>query len=301
MSEVQEKDTNEETKKKVLPIDAKPVFESATEIKKDLENIFASGFTPVYINSLDKEVGFREITVQQQKSLSRIMIGNENRKDIVYDAQCALINESALMEGFDIYKYTELERLKLLIALYQANMFNNDVQFNCKECGAENKYKLNFTNVLAKLDQLSIEPKTFHYEKSNLKFDFTCQYPQVKLVSYFNKQYFAKHKVQTKRDVSVNDTMSNMEYINLFISKLVISAAAGKVLKEIDFHGYKPADIEEILQTLPQDVLYTDNGVLQFIAKEFLQKLNASFDKHQCQYCGAIQEDENTNQVESFL
>lgn len=300
MSEVQEKD-KEEAKKQVLPIDAKPVFESATEIKKDLENIFASGFTPVYINSLDKEVGFKEITVQQQKSLSRIMIGNENRKDIVYDAQCALINESALMEGFDIYKYTELERLKLLIALYQANMFNNDVQFNCKECGAENKYKLNFTNVLAKLDQLSIEPKTFHYEKSNLKFDFICQYPQVKLVSYFNKQYFAKHKVQTKRDVSVNDTMSNMEYINLFISKLVISTSEGKVLKEIDFHGYKPADIEEILQTLPQDVLYTDNGVLQFIAREFLQKLNESFDKHQCQFCGAIQEDENTNQVESFL
>ena len=95
--------------------------------------------------------------------MSRTMIGNENRKDIIYDAQCAVINETCLQEGFDIYDFTELERLKLLIALYQANMFNNDVSFTCKECGAENKYKLSFDNVLRKLDEISVEPTTFHY------------------------------------------------------------------------------------------------------------------------------------------
>ena len=46
------------------------------------------------------------------------MIGNEQRKDIVYDAQCAMINEACLNEGFDIYDLLELDRLKLLIALY---------------------------------------------------------------------------------------------------------------------------------------------------------------------------------------
>lgn len=66
------------------------------------------------------------------------MVGNEQRKDIIYDAQCAIINSVALREGFDVYELTEFDRLKILIALYQANMFSNDVKFTCKNCGTEN-------------------------------------------------------------------------------------------------------------------------------------------------------------------
>ncbi len=125
------------------------------------------------MNSLGKEVAFKEVTVTQQKSLSRIVIGNEQRKDIIYDAQCATINNAALAEGFDVYQLTEFDRLKILIALYQANMFSNDVSFTCKECGAENKYKLDFDNVLAKLDEVGLAPKTFVHENKNFKFTFT--------------------------------------------------------------------------------------------------------------------------------
>ena len=47
--------------------------------------------------------------------------------------------------------------------------------------------------------------------------------------------------------------------------------------------------------------MYTEGGVLSFITAEYLQKINSSFDKHICQYCGAEQEDENTNRAEGFL
>ena len=56
------------------------------ELLKVLKGDFASGVTKVYVNSLGKEVAFKEVTVTQQKSLSRIIIGNEQRKDIIYDA-----------------------------------------------------------------------------------------------------------------------------------------------------------------------------------------------------------------------
>ena len=293
------KDDKLESRIKDQSILEKP--QSADEIKKDLDGLFASGYTPVYVNSLKKEVGFREITVQQQKSLSRVMIGNEQRKDIVYDAQCAMINEACLNEGFDIYDLLELDRLKLLIALYQANMFNNDVKFTCKECGTENQYKLDFNNVLAKLDDIDVEPKKFKYENHKFVFDFEVAYPSVKLVSSYHKQYCKAHKITSKKDIQVNDTMSNMEYVNLFIKSFRISDKDGKLLKEVDFSKFKADAIEDILQKFPQDVLYTENGVLNFITKEFLQKLNDSFDKHKCARCGAVQEDENTNQAESFL
>ena len=295
--------SEETTSEEVKAIQQAPVErnETAEEIAKVLEGKIASGYTTVYINTLDKEVGFKEIGAKQQKSLSRIMIGNESRKDIVYDTQCATINTAALMDGFDIYQCTELERLKVLIALYQANMFNNDVQFTCRECGTENKFKLNFDNVIAKLDELTIEPKDFKYESRNFTYEFKCAYPSVRLVSKFHKQYFARHKSNSKRDEKVNDQMSNMEYVDLFISSVKITSSNGELIKEIDFKRFKPEDIETILGVLPQDVLYSDSGVLQFIAKEFLQKMNDSFDKHKCFHCGAIQEDEGSNQVESFL
>jgi len=98
-----------------------------SEFIKALKNNFATTVRKVFINSLGREVGFREVTVLEQKQLSRIMIDNEQRKDIVYDAQCALINQVALEEGFDIYKLSEFDKIKLLIVLYQTNMFKNDI------------------------------------------------------------------------------------------------------------------------------------------------------------------------------
>jgi len=74
---------NEQEKLKVL---------NRSEFINALKKNFATTVRKVYINSLKREVGFREVTVLEQKQLSRIMIDNEQRKDIVYDAQCALIN-----------------------------------------------------------------------------------------------------------------------------------------------------------------------------------------------------------------
>ena len=97
---------------------AKHEVMSKDDLLKALDSDFATNVSKIYVNSLKKEVSFREVNVQEQKNLSRILVANENRKDIVYDAQCAMINKTALDEGFDIYKLTEFDRIKLLMALY---------------------------------------------------------------------------------------------------------------------------------------------------------------------------------------
>lgn len=278
-----------------------PTVQTADELKKALLSDFATGVTKVYVNSLGKEIAFKEISVIQQKNLSRIMIGNEQRKDIIYDAQCGAINEACLADGFNIYDLTEFDRLKLLIVLYQSNMFSTDVKFTCKECGTENTYKPNFENVLYKLDQIDLTPTKFHYENKNFVYDFTVAYPSVKLVSSFHKHYFAKHKITSKKDIKVNDSMSNIEYIDLFIQKIDLTIKSTGTTKNIDFSQYKASEVEEILQVFPQDVLYSDQGVLTYISNEYLKKLNDAFEKHQCIRCGTIQEDDQTNQVEGFL
>ena len=74
-----------------------------SDLVNALQNDFATSVTKVYINSLKEEKSFREITVKEQKSLRRIMSANSKRKDIIYDAQCAMINTAALDKGFDVY------------------------------------------------------------------------------------------------------------------------------------------------------------------------------------------------------
>ena len=92
--------------------------QSKSDLLKALELDFATTVNKVYINSLDKEVGVREVKVSEQKTLSRIMINNSLRKDIIYDTQCELINRVVLDDGFDIYNLTEFDKIKFLMLIY---------------------------------------------------------------------------------------------------------------------------------------------------------------------------------------
>lgn len=267
-----------------------------------LKQDFATTVNKIYVNSINKEVGFREITVLEQKTLSRIMIDNDskNRKDVVYDAQCALINKACLESDFNIYELTEFDRLKLLIALYQANMFKNDIKFTCEECGAENMYKLDFNNVLQKLDDIKIEPQTFEYENKIWKYKFATRYPSVKQVLQFHKGNVIKYKGAKKQQIKNIDNMSNMDYINLFIETIEMTNKQTNAARKIKLSDFPASEIEDIISVFPQDVLYSDSGILKFIVNEYIKKINDTFDVHTCYNCGAKFEND-VNSATSFL
>jgi len=67
-------------------VQQKAVPPSKAALLKALEQDFATTVNKLYINSQDKEFSMREVKVSEQKTLSRIMINNEMRKDIIYDA-----------------------------------------------------------------------------------------------------------------------------------------------------------------------------------------------------------------------
>ena len=158
-------------------------IETTDDLVAALKQDSATSVNRVYINSLDKEVSFREITVQEQKTLTRIMAGNEQRKDIVYDAQCATLKSICLEDDFDIYNVTEFDKIKLLLLLYQRNMVKHDISFVCPECHTENKYQIDFTNVINRLDKFDVADKEYEYENFNWKFKFLLSYPKVSRVS----------------------------------------------------------------------------------------------------------------------
>lgn len=274
-----------------------------SEFIKALKNNFATTVRKVFINSLGREVGFREVTVLEQKQLSRIMIDNEQRKDIVYDAQCALINQVALEEGFDIYKLTEFDKIKLLIVLYQTNMFKNDIQFKCKECGTENQYKLDFQKVLDKLDEYDISDKSFTFKNANWEFKFTCGYPSVERVSEFYKSYSKKYKqARTPKELETLNNMINIDYSCTFIKEIDFKSIVGESEPtRIVTSEFTPQEVTQILESFPQDVVYVDDGVLSFVVENFINKINASFEKHKCGSCGAVYDESVDGDTSSFL
>ncbi len=276
------------------------VIQSKNELLEALNKDFATSTTQVYINSLDKEYAFSEISAKDQKSLTRIMANNEHRKDIIYDAQCALINKAALDKTFDVYRLKEFDRIKLLITLYQENMFQNEVKFTCEECGTDNKYKVDFTNAITRLDEYKLEVKEFDYESRNFKYHFVLEYPSVATVSAFHKSYYSKvgNRI-TKGNAKAQDAMNNLEYINLFIKSVKFENIHTGATRFIDFTNYKVSDIDEIISAFPQDVLYNETGILKFIVNEYITPLNDSFDKHTCVNCGAVHE--KGNNTESFF
>lgn len=275
---------------------------SKADLVAALQTDFATSVTKVYVNSEDKEYSFREISVKEQKSLTRIMQINAKRKDIIYDAQCALLNQAALDKSFDVYRLSEYDRLKLMIAIYQSNMFQNEVKFTCEECGAENKYTLDFENTLKRLDDFDIKPQELSYENRNLKYKFLIQYPTVRTVSKFHESYCRIHnKNVPRREVASDESMQNMEYINLFIQTVDIENKVNGKKTFIDFNNYKPSDREDIVNTFPQDVLYSDDGVIKFIITKFIQPMNDAFDKHECWNCHTVHEKENSNQADIFF
>ena len=272
------------------------------DIKKLFEEEFASGVNYVFVNAIKKEIGFKEVTVLQQKTLSRITLANENRKDVIYDSQCQLINSVCLADNFDIYNLTEFDRLKILMALYQQNMFQNDITFTCKHCGYQNKYKMSFENAIKRLDGFSLDSKEFTYENKNFKYVFQIAYPNVKLISNFHRMQYARQQalLQSRENKNISN-ISVTDYINLYITKVnILNKKSGKQ-KEIDFKYYSVSDINDIVQMFPQDVLYSDNGVISFIIKNFIQNISSVFDEHRCTNCGKLNEEGEVNSAASFL
>lgn len=277
------------------------IVQNKAEFINALKQNFASTVKKVYINSLKTEVGFREIKVSEQKILSRIMIDNENRKDVIYDAQCALINQLSLNDEFDIYKLTEFEKMKLMIVLYQTNMFKNEITFTCKECGTENKYKLDFDDALLKLDKFDLSDKEFEFENEFWKFKFTVNYPSVKRISDFYRSYAQQYKTTPRNQLETLNNLIDTDYINMFIKAVVITNKTTEQINTIDFSQFTIKEVNEIFSVFPQEVIYVDDGVISYISKELLQKINSVFSTHKCGSCNTICDDALDQNVASFF
>lgn len=249
-----------------------------------LDQQFSTNATGVFVNSLNTEIAFRDITVKEQKTLTKIIIDNPNREDIVYESTLAMIQSLCLTKEFDILDLTEFDRLKILLTLYKQNFFNDKIEYTCKHCDHKGKYELDFTRIEKQLDVLDISDKSYTIENNTHTFIFTVGYPNVKNVRTYFKQL-----IKDKNDKNVVNKINALDYIDLFIKNVTIcnkNQSTNEI--QIPLKDYTINDVEEVLCKLPQGIILNRSGtsLMDKISKEYLSTVNTIFNYGRCGACG---------------
>lgn len=84
----------------------------------------------------------------------------------------------------------------------------------------------------------------------------------VSMVGEFHKANVGKYRNANSQMVKSLDNISNIDYINLFIKQIDLKSKSNGAEKVIVMSDYKVRDIEDIMSVFPQDVLYSEDGVL---------------------------------------
>lgn len=273
-----------------------------TDILNAFKNKFSTAVRKFKVNSLNREVGFRDVTVNEQKTLSKTTIENDTRRDITYDAQCQLINRLSLDSDFDIYKLTEFDRIKLLMQIYQSNYFKNEITYKCRDCGKTNTYKLDFQKIVDKFDDFDLADDVYEIEDSERIFRFTINYPRVRTVSNFYRDYVRKYKGLSENERQIMDNLGNIEYVNLYIHRIeLVDKVNPADTIQADLTNMPYTKVQELIEIFPQNIFFSEKGgVINYITTNFIEKLNSVFQYEKCAYCGAEQK-EGIGSLEDFF
>lgn len=263
---------------------------------------FSTTVHSVRVNSLNREVGFRDVSTNEQKTLSKVSLENDSRKDIIYDTQCQLINTLCLEDGFSVYRLTEFDRIRILMEIYQANYLKSDITYKCKACGTENVYKLDFQKIIDRFDKFDLSDRIFTTEDSNYTYKFTLNYPLVRNVSNFYRDYMKKYRNVGEAERQVLDNLGNIEYVNLFIKGVELidkKDPDDRLSADLTLMTY--AEVEKFIDQFPQNVIFSEGGgVMNYITKEFIERLNGVFQYEKCTHCGAESEEGIGSLVDFF-
>jgi len=259
----------------------------------------SSATIPVKLYSEDREITLRELTVTDQKSLSKTAMLNNSRRDIVFNSQCAMINSCVKTKGFNIQEYTEFDRIVLLLRLYEQNYFKNDVKYICPKCQKENVYAIDFSRILTKIRSAWRPDKQVLVAHGDKQFKFTLGWPKVSTISEFYKNYYRQYQNANENTQNTIDQLSNVEYLVMFIKGIELILKDNEI--SLDLNDCSYAERSDIIDSLPQGVIFDDeDGIIAKVVSEFTDPLNKSFQYEKCQFCGAETE-EGIGSIADFI
>ena len=262
-----------------------PEKNNVPDVLAALKEEFATSLNNVYINSLKKTYSFRDITVLEQKTFSKLMIDHDGQPDFVYDAQCALIQKLCTDPEFNVYKITEFDRLKIFFLIYQANFFNSTFTITCPHCGNNVEYTIDFEKLVKAIDDVEICDITVEHVVKNRKYEFTINFPTVTRMADY-KKYQAKMNKKNKIKPTDESSQTLIDLIDILIKKLVITNLTTNNVITLVPEDMKYEEYSMYLETIPQSVIYSSDSPLIKVAQEKYNQLREALPKAKCPNCG---------------
>lgn len=248
-----------------------------------LKEEFATSINNIYVNSLKTTYGFRDITVLEQKTFAKLLIDHENEPDVVYDTQCALIQKLALDKDFDVYKITEFDRLKIFFLIYQSNFFSHNFTATCQYCNSKFDYSIDFDKIIKSIDEFNVDDVKVEQTIKNRKYEFIINFPSVRRMAEYKKYQAFLNRKNKKQTTSA---ASMLDMIDLLIKYLKITNLDTGNEIEIKSEEIKYSEYVKYLETIPQNIIYSENSSLIKVAKEKLDLIKQALPKVKCTECG---------------
>lgn len=254
---------------------------------------FSSTVIPVFIKSINKVVEFREISVSEQKSLTKTQIENQNRPATIYRAFNSLIESLLLTKHIDVQQFTEADRYNILFNLYQTAFLDKPQEFTCNHCKAKFSMSVDAAAINQNFADLNTTDRVYTLQDASRYYTFTCNYPTLRrltaMLDVFQRKYMST-PADSNVSTDVIAMMESVDYVNAFIKTLTIERI-NKATPAItaQFENMNAEDVINTLSILPQHIMLAEKtGITDTLLTDFITPINSVFAKHTCPNCGEI-------------
>lgn len=279
---------------KTLPVQKGPDRKkptNAANIVNAFRQKMSTASTTVELPSIGRTVEFKEISVNEQKDLSKVAMENDSRSDMMYCAMVNLINRLSIDRTFDVRDHSEFERIAITLSLQQTNKANPEIRYTCPKCGRENVYRLDTAKMLRQFGKSYRPDRDFEVEAGQRRFTFTVGWASVRNVEDFFKNYYRKWDRASKTTKDSLNQLSQIEYIAMFLKKVTVADVSDpEDSMTADLQELPYPDRVQIVDCLPQGILFDENtGIISKIIAEYVTPMNDCFKYRDCEFCGAEQ------------
>jgi len=262
----------------------------------------SSDIMSVYLPGSKETLTFRPITVGEQKTFSKIMIGNQKSSSVFKEMTLGLIKQLCLTpDKVDFTKITDVDRMKIMVEFCAKNYFFPDTKLPCTKCKADLPIHIDFKELSKRIDEFPNHvDKVVNQETPTAKWEFTIGLPSAQTMCSVEKI------VETEEDIISSDDKTKLNdastakldrldklynsdtTLKAFIKKMKVftSQLPGAIPLDVDFSTMLFEEQIQVLNTVPLSIFNLENGLKSFIAENFIGPLMSIGLDVKCNKCG---------------
>lgn len=266
---------------------------STDNILEIFKKEFASTVIPVFIPSVKKTINFREVSIQEQKVISKTMIENRTKPGTIYNTITNLLQTLCVSKNVNVADFTEAERYSILFSIYQSAFLDKPQHFICSGCGEEFNASLRSEDIINNFENLNSVDKVFEISDKVRNFTFVCNYPSMSkmnaVMEYIQRKTTGqKFENDDQQANSITAVINSIDYLYGYIKSIKISKENSDSSPiEVSTSDYKIDDVMACISMIPQHImLANDVGLISKIITELVKPINDVYAKQKCPNCG---------------